>query len=159
MAKNPIFAVLWIALLFFIAWPVAGFCCAFWIFIQVSSLIPFVPYLQQSLDSEASHLVLCTLLGEGIGTVLLLFARSLQTKPLDDMLHNALSGAHQPSPSTFTSFRFISFIVRKYWYKQPFEACFGFVKRISAFLEKIVTWPREVGKAINDCSSSFPAPF
>jgi hypothetical protein len=43
--------------------------------------------------------------------------------------------------------------------KQPFEACFGFVKKITAFLEKLVTWPRDVGKAINDCSSSFPAPF
>ena len=26
MAKNPIFAVIWIALLFFLAWPIAGAC-------------------------------------------------------------------------------------------------------------------------------------
>lgn len=35
MAKNPIFAVLWIVLLIFIAWPVAGFCAGFWLLLQV----------------------------------------------------------------------------------------------------------------------------
>jgi hypothetical protein len=38
MAKNPIFAILWIALLFFIAWPVAGICCGVWILIQVNEV-------------------------------------------------------------------------------------------------------------------------
>ena len=35
MAKNPLFAILWLALLVFIAWPVAGICAAVWIFLQV----------------------------------------------------------------------------------------------------------------------------
>lgn len=29
---------------------------------------------------------------------------------------------------------------------QPFEAVFGFVKQITAFLEKLITWPRECGQ-------------
>jgi hypothetical protein len=35
MGKNPIFAILWLLLLFFIAWPVAGFCAGIWILLQV----------------------------------------------------------------------------------------------------------------------------
>jgi hypothetical protein len=35
MNKNPIFAILWLLLLFFIAWPVATFCAGIWIFLQV----------------------------------------------------------------------------------------------------------------------------
>jgi hypothetical protein len=37
MASNPIFAILWLALLWFIAWPVAGLCAAIWIILQVMS--------------------------------------------------------------------------------------------------------------------------
>jgi hypothetical protein len=35
MAQNPIFGILWLALLIFIAWPVAGIAAAIWIFLQV----------------------------------------------------------------------------------------------------------------------------
>lgn len=35
MANNPIFAILWIALLYFITWPVALLCSGFWLLIQV----------------------------------------------------------------------------------------------------------------------------
>jgi hypothetical protein len=35
MAKNPLFAILWLVLLFFIAWPVAFFCAGFWVLLQV----------------------------------------------------------------------------------------------------------------------------
>lgn len=31
MSGNPIFAVLWGVLLFFIAWPVAGICAGLWL--------------------------------------------------------------------------------------------------------------------------------
>jgi hypothetical protein len=31
---NPCFALLWILLLVFVAWPVAGFACMFWLFLQ-----------------------------------------------------------------------------------------------------------------------------
>lgn len=34
-SKNPIFGLLWLILLIFIAWPVAGFCAGFWILLQV----------------------------------------------------------------------------------------------------------------------------
>ncbi|KAL9181460.1 hypothetical protein ACHAXT_010265 [Thalassiosira profunda] len=69
MAKNPIFAVLWLALLVFLAWPIAGICAG------------------------------------------------------------------------------------------PLEGCFSFVRDITSFLEKIVTWPRDCGKAIGDCSTSCPTPL
>eukprot|EP00549_Striatella_unipunctata_P009996 CAMPEP_0118674298 /NCGR_PEP_ID=MMETSP0800-20121206/813_1 /TAXON_ID=210618 ORGANISM="Striatella unipunctata, Strain CCMP2910" /NCGR_SAMPLE_ID=MMETSP0800 /ASSEMBLY_ACC=CAM_ASM_000638 /LENGTH=75 /DNA_ID=CAMNT_0006569483 /DNA_START=62 /DNA_END=289 /DNA_ORIENTATION=+ len=74
MAKNPIFAIIWLVLLWFVAWPLAGICAAFWIFLL------------------------------------------------------------------------------------PFEACFAFLKQITTFLEKLITWPRDLGAAIRDCSSNFPAP-
>jgi hypothetical protein len=35
MAKNILFAILWMLLLFFIAWPIALFCSWFWIILQV----------------------------------------------------------------------------------------------------------------------------
>eukprot|EP00544_Gedaniella_sp_CCMP2646_P005938 CAMPEP_0202494116 /NCGR_PEP_ID=MMETSP1361-20130828/10774_1 /ASSEMBLY_ACC=CAM_ASM_000849 /TAXON_ID=210615 /ORGANISM="Staurosira complex sp., Strain CCMP2646" /LENGTH=75 /DNA_ID=CAMNT_0049124527 /DNA_START=46 /DNA_END=273 /DNA_ORIENTATION=+ len=75
MAQNPIFGILWLALLIFIAWPVAGIAAAIWIFLQ------------------------------------------------------------------------------------PFEACFSFVKSITQFLEKLITWPRDCGKAVQSCQTSFPAPM
>eukprot|EP00934_Nitzschia_sp_Nitz4_P000356 Nitzschia sp. Nitz4//scaffold51_size120721//68107//68512//NITZ4_003734-RA/size120721-snap-gene-0.21-mRNA-1//1//CDS//3329553883//356//frame0 len=34
MAGNPIYALLWLILLFFIAWPIAGLCCGLWIILQ-----------------------------------------------------------------------------------------------------------------------------
>eukprot|EP00984_Skeletonema_dohrnii_P000899 scaffold289_cov120-Skeletonema_dohrnii-CCMP3373.AAC.6 len=41
---------------------------------------------------------------------------------------------------------------------QPFEGCFSFVKDITDFLEKLITWPRDCGRAIGDCSPRFPKP-
>jgi hypothetical protein len=35
MGKNIIFGIIWLLLLIFIAWPVAGFCAGVWIFLQV----------------------------------------------------------------------------------------------------------------------------
>jgi hypothetical protein len=35
MARNPIYALCWILLLFFIAWPVAALCSGLWIILQV----------------------------------------------------------------------------------------------------------------------------
>ena len=34
MSKNPCFALLWIVVMLPIAWMVAGFCSALWIFLQ-----------------------------------------------------------------------------------------------------------------------------
>jgi len=42
---------------------------------------------------------------------------------------------------------------------QPFEALFQFVKQITSFLEKLITWPRDLGKAIVNCQESFPSPM
>ena len=41
---------------------------------------------------------------------------------------------------------------------QPFETLAPFFKQINDFLEKLITWPREVGKAILTCQTTFPAP-
>jgi hypothetical protein len=43
--------------------------------------------------------------------------------------------------------------------QQPFEAVFQFVKQITAFLEKLITWPRDLGKAIMSCQETFPSPM
>lgn len=43
--------------------------------------------------------------------------------------------------------------------RQPFEAIFQFVKQITAFLEKLITWPRDLGLAIKNCQESFPSPM
>ncbi|KAL3762942.1 hypothetical protein ACHAWU_001089 [Discostella pseudostelligera] len=69
MARNPIFAIIWLVLLFFLAWPIAAACAG------------------------------------------------------------------------------------------PFEACFHFIKDITNFLEKLITWPRDCGRAIGDCSTRCPTPF
>jgi hypothetical protein len=42
---------------------------------------------------------------------------------------------------------------------QPFEAPLNFVKQITAFLEKLITWPRDCGTAIMNCQQSFPSPM
>jgi len=39
-SKNPLFGLVWVALLLFLAWPVAGFCAAVWLILQ-----PFEPFL------------------------------------------------------------------------------------------------------------------
>ncbi|KAL3795965.1 hypothetical protein ACHAW5_001540 [Stephanodiscus triporus] len=75
MARNPVFALLWLVILFFLAWPIAAACAGAWLILQ------------------------------------------------------------------------------------PFEGCFRFVKDINDFLEKLITWPRDVGRAIGDCSSRCPTPF
>ncbi|KAI2500098.1 hypothetical protein MHU86_14365 [Fragilaria crotonensis] len=74
MANSPLYAVVWILLLIFIAWPVAGFLAGIWILIQ------------------------------------------------------------------------------------PFESLAPFFKQINDFLEKLITWPRDVGLAIKNCQTTFPAP-
>jgi hypothetical protein len=43
--------------------------------------------------------------------------------------------------------------------EQPFEAIFPFVKQITSFLEKLITWPRDLGAAIKNCQESFPSPM
>jgi hypothetical protein len=35
MSKNILYGIIWMLLLFFIAWPVAGFCAGIWIILQV----------------------------------------------------------------------------------------------------------------------------
>jgi hypothetical protein len=105
MASNPIFAILWLALLWFIAWPVAGLCAGFWILLQV----------------RRECLCHCSLL-------------FLSVELTND--------------SCFV------LVVSK----QPFEACFSFLNSIQNFLERLITWPRDLGHAIKNCQSSFPAP-
>eukprot|EP00985_Skeletonema_marinoi_P026882 scaffold21257_cov144-Skeletonema_marinoi.AAC.2 len=45
------------------------------------------------------------------------------------------------------------------WLNDPFEGCFSFVKDITDFLEKLITWPRDCGRAIGDCATRCPNPF
>eukprot|EP00554_Chaetoceros_debilis_P001151 CAMPEP_0194095228 /NCGR_PEP_ID=MMETSP0149-20130528/56720_1 /TAXON_ID=122233 /ORGANISM="Chaetoceros debilis, Strain MM31A-1" /LENGTH=75 /DNA_ID=CAMNT_0038781167 /DNA_START=724 /DNA_END=951 /DNA_ORIENTATION=- len=75
MASNVIYSVMWLLLLIFLAWPLAGFCSAWWVFFL------------------------------------------------------------------------------------PFEGFHNVFVQITTFLEKIMTWPRDVGKAIRNGSQKFPNPL
>lgn len=56
MNKNPIFAILWLLLLVFIAWPVAGFCAGIWIFLQVRLMSRHVSFKENEIDRRTSTL-------------------------------------------------------------------------------------------------------
>jgi len=43
--------------------------------------------------------------------------------------------------------------------KQPFEDLFDCVRSVNQFLERLVMWPRDTGRAIWRCSSTCPNPF
>jgi hypothetical protein len=60
MAKNPLFGILWLVLLFFIAWPVAGFCAGIWVLLQVRSLRlqPSVQEVEGALQEDRLQSVL-----------------------------------------------------------------------------------------------------
>lgn len=72
--KNFLFSFLWLLLLLFIGWPIAGICAGWWVFIL------------------------------------------------------------------------------------PFEGIHDVVKQITGFLEKVMTWPRDIGKAILGGETTFPKP-
>lgn len=65
--------------------------------------------------------------------------------------------ASSPNPAyihnTFSLYLFPLFAT------QPFETVAPFFKQINDFLERLITWPRDVGVAIFNCSKSFPAPM
>ncbi|KAL7556601.1 hypothetical protein ACA910_021021 [Epithemia clementina (nom. ined.)] len=49
--KNILFALIWLILLVFIAWPVAGFCSFFWLILQAfEGLLPFVRGINSFLE-------------------------------------------------------------------------------------------------------------
>lgn len=100
---NFVFSLLWIVLLVFVAWPVAGICGGLWILLQVWKTIG-----------------ICYRNRRDVADPLYYFASFLS---------------------------------------QPFEACFAFLKGITSFLEKLITWPRDCGHAISSGSTSFPAPL
>jgi len=41
----------------------------------------------------------------------------------------------------------------------PFEGLFAFVRDVNDFLEKIMGWPREMGRAIVEGRNTFPRPW
>jgi hypothetical protein len=51
MANNPLYAVVWILLLLFVAWPVAGFLAGVWIFIQVCTSDRMLSFLSKRLQN------------------------------------------------------------------------------------------------------------
>lgn len=57
MSKNIIFALLWIAVLVFIAWPIALFCAWFWIILQVSCM-PWLSALLNTNNNDSLTLLL-----------------------------------------------------------------------------------------------------
>lgn len=59
MAKNVIFAIIWLILLVFIAWPIAGFCAGIWILLQVS-LLMYERFVIVRLFLQTTRLILFT---------------------------------------------------------------------------------------------------
>lgn len=135
MAKNPVFAILWIALLLFLAWPIAGICCGIWLILQVSYLL-FVATVTLSVNTFLpKHL--------NIKTVAMIVP--FMCMPLLIMICCVC----------VLLLTFSLLIIMP----QPFEGCFTFVKDITDFLEKLITWPRDCGRAISDCATRCPTPF
>eukprot|EP00977_Amphora_coffeiformis_P013575 scaffold3586_cov164-Amphora_coffeaeformis.AAC.26 len=51
MAKNVLFSIIWILLLIFIAWPVAGFCAGIWVILQpFEAVLGFVKQINNFLE-------------------------------------------------------------------------------------------------------------
>ena len=48
-----------------------------------------------------------------------------------------------------------------WWYilLLPLEGLFPFIKQATEFMEKLITWPREVGRAMLKGETSFPSPM
>jgi hypothetical protein len=62
-------------------------------------------------------------------------------------------------PFSFLSLSALPQFAAGIWvFLQPFEACFGFIRDANSCIEQYVVWPRKVGQAIADCSSSCPQP-
>lgn len=101
-SKNPIYALMWLVLLVFLAWPLAG----------------FLTVVRLTYSSMNAVISICL---------------------------------HQP-------FNTVLFILQIWVVLQPFEPLFGFIKDINSTVEKYITWPRECGKAIWNCSNRCPQP-
>ena len=41
----------------------------------------------------------------------------------------------------------------------PFEDVFPFIKQATEFMEKLITWPRSVGRAMLNGETAFPSPM
>lgn len=128
--KNYCAALIWIILLWFIIWPVAAFSAGIWILIQVRRVM-VVSCNCHLYDHFSDD---DSMIGSAI-------------------LHDLLGcfGSTLFSPLDFVFFSLMIF--------QPFEAIFPFLKQASTFLEKLITWPRDTGKAIAECSSTCPTPW
>ena len=54
----------------------------------------------------------------------------------------------------------IAGILTPFWLLlQPLEACCSLFADINGFLERFIVWPRDLGQAIMDCSSTCPQPW
>jgi hypothetical protein len=131
MGKNILFSIIWILLLFFIAWPVAAFLAGIWIILQVRML------LWSTEDHRSSQLADALFAFHFLAVRCSLFATHCNCRWL------ATVPCSHPLTTT----------------PQPFEAIFAFVKTINNFLEKLITWPRDLGRAIMNCQESFPSPM
>lgn len=131
MGRNILFGIIWILLLLFIAWPVAGFCAGIWIFLQVRTNINN-NYVDRCAQPGSAH--------RGV----------LQYISIEFM----------PIAASTKGMQYTHVLLFLYSLSlKPFEALFPFVKQITAMLEKLITWPRDLGVAIKNCQESFPSPM
>lgn len=132
-----VYAIFWLLCLWFFVWPVAFFCAWFWIFLQVrkyNTILCSNRRLKIAWKKPAQYIPVVVVKKNGVLS-LLYFACSIS---------RALVPLHSP---------------HHHHHHQPLEACFPTpIQDITAFLEKLVTWPRDFGHAIANCQTTFPAP-
>ena len=164
MARNPFYGIFWLALLFALAWPIAGACCAVGQLFDVwyqpaprSSLVLVRRPMTLFRWLRFFHFsqVFCFSIQSFAGLIQLWIV--LQVRQYVPYFMNRNTPFHcrttHLTHSCILNNKILSTAT------QPFEGCFRFVRDITDFLEKLITWPRECGRAIGDCSARCPSPF
>ena len=132
MANSPLYAVVWLLLLFFVAWPVAWFLAGVWIFIQVCPCD-------------------CALVFRNVKCV----HPSVTRRIFRRITRSSTDQKVMSWPCIDISYWLT---VCRPFDSKPFESLSPIFKQINDFLEKLITWPRDVGQAILTCQTTFPAP-
>ena len=147
---NPIFAVLWAVLLFFIAWPVAGICAGLWLLlVRDRSASKFGGRIESRIKDQCINL--CRQPKQhALHACELGVAKSTKKRPTlrqvafswQDLRPLSLQSHCIFSPFAFHFRRVLIPRSRHHPPQQPFEAFLPFLKQVTEFLEKLLTWPR-----------------
>ena len=132
---NILFSIVWLLVLIFIAWPLAGFCAGIWIIFQVSSL-------ELALKTRTAQ---CRVSGMAVAH----FCSSV----VCSLLKQSSSASNKSIPS-WKRYANKSFDLL---YPDLLPDPFSF--RTTYLHCQLITWPRDLGHAIMNCRESFPSPM